>query len=391
MRMYEKDGGRNIRHKNVGAIEFIRDFTTTLIEGRWRYTLSIFMFSFVGSWAGFAVLWQLIAEVNGDMEIDPLTGDYYGQGKSGCLRGAHDYTGFFLFSLEVQVTTGYGERYPSEDCPEGMFMLVAQIIVGLIIQGVMVAVVYSKLTRPPRHTGDFVFSRNCVICLRDGVLCLLFRISNFAEHQQINSRVEVYMCKKNGDRETDDVKLELENDGQITLYLPQIVCHTITEESPLFGYSKAELMAADFEILVTLTGNSKATGQTSQSRTSFLPREILWGYRFVNIIHYDQNLEAYTIDSQQFDGVYRVDTPLCSARRLQEVAEMPPDDLEEIKLKQDNEDSSYSLQEDKEPPENSLNDPQDENSHSPGQSSQSWEGFDGYLSKDSEEFKKSLL
>uniref|UniRef100_A0A7G3ANU7 Putative inward rectifier potassium channel n=1 Tax=Lutzomyia longipalpis TaxID=7200 RepID=A0A7G3ANU7_LUTLO len=254
-----------------------------------------------------------------------------------------------------------------------------QLILGTIIEGAMVGVVYAKITRPPRHMGSFVFSRNCVICLRDGVLCLLFRISNFAEHQEINSRVEVYMCQKTEEGEIKDTKLELENDGQITLYLPQIVCHAITEDSPLFGYSAAQLMAADFEILVTLTGNSKATGQTSQSRTSFLPREILWGYRFVNIIHYDQNLEAYTIDSQQFDGVYRVDTPLCSARRLQEVAEMSQKVVRRRKVKSGSLCcSKYSLQVDMQVAEIALDNStriEPKQGVSSQFQAQSWDGF----------------
>uniref|UniRef100_A0A1B0GIE3 Putative inward rectifier potassium channel n=1 Tax=Lutzomyia longipalpis TaxID=7200 RepID=A0A1B0GIE3_LUTLO len=356
-RLYGKDGGRNIRHRNVSmrSVKFLKDFATTLIEGRWRYTLTIFALSFVGTWTGFALLWQLIAQAHGDLDFDPLTGERLGDGRAACTKGAYDYAGFLLLSIETQGTTGYGEKYPTEECPEGIFLLMLQLILGTIIEGAMVGVVYAKITRPPRHTGSFVFSRNCVICLRDGVLCLLFRISNFAEHQEINSRVE------------------------ITLYLPQIVCHAITEDSPLFGYSAAQLMTADFEILVTLTGNSKATGQTSQSRTSFLPREILWGYRFVNIIHYDQNLEAYTIDSQQFDGVYRVDTPLCSARRLQEVAEMSQKVVRRRKVKSGSLCcSKYSLQIDMQVAEIALDNStriEPKQGVSSQFQAQSWDGF----------------
>ncbi|XP_059620304.1 ATP-sensitive inward rectifier potassium channel 8-like [Phlebotomus argentipes] len=347
-RIYEKNGGKNIRHRNVSrrSVKFAKDFATTLIEGRWRYTLVIFAVSFVGSWAFFALLWQLIAQAHGDLDFDE-TGRRLNEGTPTCLRGASDYAGFFLLSLETQVTTGYGEKYPNEECPEAIFLLMLQMFIGVVIEGAMVGVVYAKLTRPPRHAGDLVFTRNCVICLRDGVFCLLFRISNAAQHQEINSRVEAILCEKNVDGETLSHKLELENDGNITLFLPYVVSHAITEGSPLYGYSAADLLQANIEILVTLTGSSKATGMTTQARTSYVPSEILWGYRFTNIIHYDHQLQSYVIDGEEFNVVKRVNTPFCSAKRLSKANEMQQKDLRARRRAQDTGKSccsKYSLQ-----------------------------------------------
>lgn len=57
----------------------------------------------------------------------------------------------------------------------------------------------------------------------------------------------------------------------------------------------------------------------SQSRTSYLPRELLWGYRFANLTSYDRLNDVYQADFDKFDSLLQVDTPLCSARRLAEV------------------------------------------------------------------------
>lgn len=43
----------------------------------------------------------------------------------------------FLFSIEVQVTIGFGGRMITEQCPTAITVLIMQNIVGLIINAVM--------------------------------------------------------------------------------------------------------------------------------------------------------------------------------------------------------------------------------------------------------------
>lgn len=47
--------------------------------------------------------------------------------------------------METQVSTGYGERYPTEECPEGIFLLIAQLTIGIIIDGAIIGIVYAKM------------------------------------------------------------------------------------------------------------------------------------------------------------------------------------------------------------------------------------------------------
>lgn len=56
-----------------------------------------------------------------------------------------------------------------------------------------------------------------------------------------------------------------------------------------------------FEIIVTFTGSSSLTGQISESRTSYLSNEVLWGHRFVNMIEYDAIKEQYFVEYNRFD------------------------------------------------------------------------------------------
>lgn len=61
-----------------------------------------------------------------------------------------------------------------------------------------------------------------------------------------------------------------------------------------------------FELIVSITGSSRATGQMTQSRTSYLPKEVMWGNRFVNVIVYNRSQHVYEVDYDKFDEVSEV-------------------------------------------------------------------------------------
>jgi len=68
-----------------------------------------------------------------------------------------------------------------------------------------------------------------------------------------------------------------------------------------------------------MTGISRHTGQMCQARTSYLSTEILWGYRFTNIIHYNRKHLQYVMYIDKLDEIIQIDTALCSAKRHEEL------------------------------------------------------------------------
>lgn len=44
----------------------------------------------------------------------------------------------------------------------------------------------------------------------------------------------------------------------------------------------------------------------TQSRTSYLPKEIMWGNRFLNVIVYNRSQHVYEVDYNKFDEVSQV-------------------------------------------------------------------------------------
>lgn len=73
------------------------------IDERWRYVLTLFVLSFFVCWFLFAWLWQLVSYAHGDLTIDPATGLRLSHGSLTCVKGATNFAGFLLLSLETQV------------------------------------------------------------------------------------------------------------------------------------------------------------------------------------------------------------------------------------------------------------------------------------------------
>uniref|UniRef100_A0A182MT71 Uncharacterized protein n=1 Tax=Anopheles culicifacies TaxID=139723 RepID=A0A182MT71_9DIPT len=318
------DGNVHLTHLPQRSLRFVRDIATTLVDEQWRYTMLLFVLSFAASWIFFAVLWYLIAYAHGDLLKDPKTGERLGDGSKPCVEGTSSFTGFLLFSVETQVSTGYGVIVPTEECPEAFFLLLVQIIFGLVIGGAMVGVVYAKMIRLPKRSCEMKFSKRAVICMRDGKLCFVFRVCDHKQQHVIGTKLTATMLEPRRHPgssviERYESRLTLQNNGRILPLWPITVCHVIDRHSPLYDISAADLLERRFEIVITMTGSTMTTGQGTQARTSFLPVEILWGHRFQNIIEYDPQRECYVAMNEQLDLLEEVDTPLCSARKLEEV------------------------------------------------------------------------
>ena len=66
--------------------------------------------------------------------------------------------------------------------------------------------------------------------------------------------------------------------------MENVVCYAsdfrIDEESPFWKMSPKDILSTNFEIIVTLDSVIESTGNTTQARSSYLPNEILWGFRW---------------------------------------------------------------------------------------------------------------
>ncbi|XP_032595679.1 G protein-activated inward rectifier potassium channel 3 isoform X5 [Drosophila grimshawi] len=336
-RVVFKHGECNVVQGNVAKRRrrylqvLFQDIFTTLVDAQWRWTLLVFAASFVISWAFFGFIWWTIAYAHNDLEYFNLQDTQpeliVNMTHTVCVTEVKGIMSAFLYSVETQTTIGYGNRYVTDECPEAIFTMCIQCITGVFIQAFMVGIVFAKLSRPKKRAQTLLFSRNAVICHRDGTPCLMFRVGDMRKSHIIEAHVRAQVIRKKVTKEGEVLpfyqqELHVGADGgedRLMFIWPTTIVHKIDRNSPLFMLSASDMLKERFEVVVMLEGVIESTGMTTQARSSYLPSEILWGHRFVNVVSFRKETGEYEVDYTLFNNTYDVDTPLCSAKQLDEL------------------------------------------------------------------------
>ncbi|XP_022837561.1 ATP-sensitive inward rectifier potassium channel 10-like isoform X2 [Spodoptera litura] len=314
-RLVSKTGMENIALISNVPFEKIRllnDTFHTLINLRWRWIVIGTIVVHFAIWLVFAVFWYITALAHYDFEPDPP--------KKTCVTGGKDFVTIFLASVEAQTTIGFGDRAIDEECPESIFLFIMQLILGTGLSGVLTCVVYAKLTRPEKLSRDGVgFSKKAVISMRDGRLCLMMRAWDLNYDHIISSEFTAHFVNTYRTKEGEVIRyyarcLTLQQ-RQFLLW-PVTLVHVIDETSPLFGYTPELIAHNSYEITVSLKGASASMGTFTQSQTSYLPKEVAWGFRFPPVVKYDSHKQKYVIDHKKLDLLEPVDTPYSCARDI---------------------------------------------------------------------------
>ncbi|KAI4467358.1 inward rectifier potassium channel [Holotrichia oblita] len=264
-RIVQKCGRNNVIPTEVPekSFRYFKDIGNTILNTRWRWILITICVANAIAYVVFAGMWMLIAVINDDHD-EERRGDY-----PPCIYGTTSFTGYLLLSMTTLNTIGYGVQYPTE-CQPSWMVLTLQALTSVAIEGALITAVFVKMSKPNNRSPLKIFSRKAV----------------------------------------------LEKQG--LLLWPLEIVHKITYDSPMWTMSPQLLYKTRFEILVILEGDSITTGQPSQSQTSYMNKEISWGYRFVPCVSYDKDEHKYVIDDDKFNEVIECDTPLCSAQELLE-------------------------------------------------------------------------
>ncbi|XP_034045520.1 ATP-sensitive inward rectifier potassium channel 12-like [Thalassophryne amazonica] len=339
-RFVKKNGQCNIVFSNMEekGQRYLADIFTTCVDIRWRYLLLLFCTTFIISWLFFGIIFYTVSLVHGDFNesflmVAGLHGATHGHTtgvqnqRMPCILHVQGFVGALLFSMETQTTIGYGWRCVTEECSVAVITVVIQSIVGCIIDAFMIGTIMAKMARPKKRNQTLVFSKNAVIALRDGKLCLMWRVGNLRRSHIVEAHVRAQLVRSYVTAEGEFIPLEQMDlnvgydDGTDRLFLvsPLVIVHEIDKDSPLYTLSQADLEVDDFEIIVILEGMVEATAMTTQFRSSYLAREIFWGHRFEPLIYEDRN--RYKVDYARFHMTYEVpSTPHLSAKELDEAA-----------------------------------------------------------------------
>lgn len=286
---------------------YLTDIFTTLVEIRWRVMLLIFCLSYVLSWLFFGLCFWLIAYVHGDtQEVD----------NEPCVYNVHGFTSAFLFSVETQATIGYGFRGMSENCIVAIIVVTAQDVFSCLLDTIVIGAVVAKMASARKRAQTVGFSRNAVVNMRDGTLCLSWRLGDFRGNHILEgvARAQLvrYVKQPSGAIVMSCQDVDIQN-RDILLVTPITLIHRLEPGSPLYGLGPEELQRDNFELVVSFTYTGDSTGMLHQTRTSYIPADICWGQRFRDMFKVGKR--HYKVDYALFNETTWVSVPLLSAEQ----------------------------------------------------------------------------
>ncbi|XP_015277817.1 PREDICTED: G protein-activated inward rectifier potassium channel 4-like [Gekko japonicus] len=321
---------------NLGNIQekkrFLSDIFTTIVDLKYRWFLFVFSMCYITTWVLFGIIYFVDAWIRDDV-------NHIGDTEwKACIENIDSFISALLFSVESQRTIGYGSRIVTANCTEGVILLMAQSIIGSMIDALMVGCMFVKISRPKKRAQTLIFSKKCVISHRDEKLCLMFRIGDLRDSHMVDAKIRAKLIKSRQTKEGEFIPLEQSelnlgyDTGEDRLFLvePQIICHIINDLSPFWEMSAEALKREQFEIIVILEGIVEATGMTCQARTSYTEDEILWGHRFEPCMSLEKG--AFRVDYSRFEKTFEVQTPAASAREMHEMKAMETQDQSTLSL-----------------------------------------------------------
>ncbi|NXG59273.1 KCNJ3 protein, partial [Hemiprocne comata] len=320
-RFVDKNGRCNVQHGNLGGetSRYLSDLFTTLVDLKWRWNLFIFILTYTVAWLFMASMWWVIAYMRGD--LNKAHDDNY----TPCVANVYNFPSAFLFFIETEATIGYGYRYITDKCPEGIILFLFQSILGSIVDAFLIGCMFIKMSQPKKRAETLMFSEHAAISMRDGKLTLMFRVGNLRNSHMVSAQIRCKLLKSRQTPEGEFLPLDqLELDvgfstgaDQLFLVSPLTICHVIDAKSPFYDLSQRSMQTEQFEIVVILEGIVETTGMTCQARTSYTEDEVLWGHRFFPVISLEEGF--FKVDYSQFHATFEVPTPPYSVKEQEEM------------------------------------------------------------------------
>ena len=316
-RLVSRRNGRSLaRHAHMwkNFPRFAKDHFTTLVNARWWQILIIVSIIYVSSWLIFAVLWLIVNRADEHCLAATNGGKF-----------SNSFAEAFLFSIETQVTIGYGEVFITNACSGGIIVLLLQCLVGYLLDALLIGLVFTKLTRPRQRAKTILLSTKFVVHsrrdsnLQEGGIanCLQVRIADLRRSQLVEAHVRLYLywnkTSSHGynDKQFQQFELDVGYDtgrDRVFLLLPVEVSHLITPGSPLSGWTEDMYREEDYELVVVLEGLVEATGLTSQVVWSYLPTDMCYGHQFQPMVSRDKG--EWLVDFSKLSDTELITTSL---------------------------------------------------------------------------------
>jgi len=286
-RLLNRDGSFNVIREGLNPL-------SSLTLYHWLLTISWprLLASIAGSYVAVNVLFTVAFLLCGPDALQSFSGSFAG----------HPFYRAFFFSVDTFATIGYGNIIPVGVAANTLVTIEAFLnILGIALA---TGVIFSRFSRPSTR---IVYSRNAIVAPYRDRTALEFRIANGRSNQLIEVQVQVILTKlekANGVSIRKFYDLGLERHRVVFFALSWTIVHPINQDSPMWGLTQSDLLDADAEILILLTGTDETISQTVHSRSSYKADEIIWGAKFTNMF---MRTEADGIIGMNLDRIHDIE------------------------------------------------------------------------------------
>ena len=289
-RLLNADGSFNVQRSGLSLFTSLNLYHS-LISMSWRVFLSLILLLYFLSNILFGTIYAFVGtEGLVDTSAEPFANMF--------VRG-------FFFSVQTFATIGYGTIHPVGVIPN--LLVTVESYYSLLANALITGVVFARFARP---TAKVVFSKVAVIAPYRDQTALMFRIVNGRNNQLIEVAAQVIFARFVNDngravRRFDILSLERR---KVTFFpLTWTVVHPIDEGSPLYGLTESEMAGTDAEILILLTATDETFAQVVHTRSSYKPKDIKFGHKFVSIYNEVEDGETISIDVRKLSEITRAE------------------------------------------------------------------------------------
>jgi inward rectifier potassium channel len=262
-RFINKDGNANIEKRGVGILEQISWYHTLLAIPRWKFIALIFIYYIVIN-----LLFACVYYVLGPNHIAGMV--YHSP--------TERFSEAFFFSCQTFTTVGYGRVNPVGVLTSGIAAFEA--LLGLLTIALITGLLFGRFAKPVAYLR---FSENAVIAPFQGITAFMFRVAPYKNTTLLDAEVKISLAmalEENGKMVNKFYPLTLEYEKVNALTISWTIVHPITEDSPLFNYTRQDFAEATGEFMVFLKAFDDMFSNTVVARTSYTFKEIIVGAKF---------------------------------------------------------------------------------------------------------------
>jgi inward rectifier potassium channel len=199
------------------------------------------------------------------------------------IEHAHGFWDYFLFSVQTIGSANYTVLFPKSIYAN--VLVSTEAFFGILNLALITGIVFARFSRP---FARVIFSKVAVVVPFDGVPTLMFRAANQRGNQILNAEVTVSLARQVTTKEGMVMRrfeeLKLVRARSPLFALSWTVMHPIDESSPLRGATVDSLYEDQVEIIILLSGRDDTLSDIIYARHSYMPDEILWNRRFVDVL-----------------------------------------------------------------------------------------------------------